>query len=231
MRNPSLRWPQVHAFRLRRHHFTDPADLRAVCSDVCGIHAQVMSAAHIALWARLHHLTREEIRSALLDTRILVRTSVMRQTLHLLAAADFPIYIAALKRSRAAAIFHIMSKFGIKQREADQLNESVVRALVDGPLTQRELARLVKPALGKNMRAWADRVFSILRLAIVEGLICYGQEHGSQATFVRVDQWLPKQRRIAEDDAQQTLLRRYLRAYGPATISDFAKWTGFPMPE
>lgn len=231
MRKPKLTSNQVAAFRMRRHHFTDPADLGAVCSDVCGIHAQVMSAAHIALWSRLHHLTREEIRSALLDTRILVRTSVMRQTLHLLAAADFPIYITALRRSRVAAIFHIMSKFGIQQHEADQLNESVVRALADGPLTQQELAGIVKPTLGKKMRAWADRVFSILRLAIVEGLICYGQEQGSQATFVRVDQWLPKQRRIAEDHAQQTLLRRYLRAYGPATVSDFAKWTGFRKPE
>jgi hypothetical protein len=124
-----------------------------------------------------------------------------------------------------------MSKFGIEQREADQLNEAVMQALVEGPLKQQELTRLVKPKLGKNVRTWMDRVWSIFRLAIVEGLICYCPEKGSQATFVRVDQWLPKQRRISEGDAQQTMLRRYLRAYGPATISDFAKWTGFPMPE
>lgn len=214
-----------------RQHFTDPVDLDVVCRNVCGIHAQVMSAAHIALWARRHDLTREEIRGALLDTRTLVRTSVMRQTLHLLNTSDFATYITALKRSRVAAIWRIMSKFGIQQREADQLNETVVEALGEGPLTQQQLNKVVRARAGRNVRAWMDRVFSVLRLAIVEGLICYGPEQGSQVTFVRVDQWLPKQRKMSERDAQRTLLRRYLRGYGPARLPDFAKWTGFSMPE
>jgi uncharacterized protein YcaQ len=222
---------QVAAFRLARHHFIGPAELSAVCESVCGIQAQVMSAAHVALWARMHQLKRDDIQAALWTDRALVRTSCMRQTLHLLTAKDFPIYIAALRRSRVAAISRIMSKFGVTQREADALNDDVVKALAAGPLTKLQLTRHLAPRVGKHVQAWMERFWSVFRLAVVEGLVCYGPEEGGQATLVRVDHWLPKQQRISEQDAQQLLLRRYLRAYGPATLQDFARWTGFPMPE
>jgi uncharacterized protein YcaQ len=190
-----------------------------------------MSAAHIALWARMHQLKTEDIHAALWEDRSLVRTSCMRQTLHLLTAQDFPIYIAALRRSRVGAIWRIMSKFGVTQRKADALNDDVVEALAAGPLTKQQLTRHIAPKVGKHVQAWMERFWNVFRLAVVEGLICYGPQAGQQDTMVRVDHWLPKQKRISEQDAQQLLLRRYLRAYGPATLQDFARWTGFPLPE
>jgi uncharacterized protein YcaQ len=222
---------QVAAFRLARHHFVGPANLSAVCENVCGIQAQVMSAAQVALWARMHQLKRDDIQVALWRDRALVRTSCMRQTLHLLTAKDFPMYIAALRRSRVGAIWRIMSKFGVTQREADALNDDVVEALAAGPLTKRQLTGHIAPKVGKHVQAWMERFWNVFRLAVVEGLICYGPVDGQQDTMVRVDHWLPKQKRISEQDAQQLLLRRYLRAYGPATLQDFARWAGFPMPE
>jgi hypothetical protein len=46
-----------------------------------------------------------------------------------------------------------------------------------------------------------------------------------------VDHWLARQKRISEEEAKQLLLRRYLGAYGPATVSDFSKWSGMLMKE
>src|SRR6266571_998297 len=62
---------EVSAFRLARHHPAGkaPAKPSAICHDVCGFQAQVMSAAEIALWARNHELTRTEIHSALCESR------------------------------------------------------------------------------------------------------------------------------------------------------------------
>lgn len=73
----SLEWSQVSAFRLARHHFLDQqqADLVTVCGDVCGIQAQVMSAARIALWARNQDLKQSVIHSALNESRTLVTMS------------------------------------------------------------------------------------------------------------------------------------------------------------
>src|SRR5207248_4441729 len=45
-------------------------------------------------------------------------------------------------------------------------------------------------------------------------------------TFVRAGQWLPAQKPVGELEALSTLIRRYLRAYGPADSRDFSFWSG-----
>ena len=233
MRPALVKSSQISAFRLIRHHLVEPkpAKIVAICQNVCGIQAQVLSAAEISLWARRHDLTRAEIRAALWKNRTLIKTSVMRLTLHLITAQDFSIYINALKRSRRAALWNMMSRFEVATKEVDALNAAVMEALRNGPLSQRELAERLKPQIGKNLRAWMAKTWSIFRPAIVEGLICYGPEQGNEAVFVRTDQWLFKQKIVSESAAKQILLRRYLKAYGPATLHDFSRWTGMNIPE
>jgi hypothetical protein len=81
------------------------------------------------------------------------------------------------------------------------------------------------------MRAWMEKVSSIVRVPVAEGLICYGSGESNEITFIRVDQWLPHltPQPISPIEAQCALLRKYLRAYGPATLTDFAHWSGIPM--
>jgi hypothetical protein len=233
----SLTWPQVSAFRLSRHHLLDrkPADLTKICQDVCGIQAQLMPATEMQFWARRHDLTRTEIDSALWKRRSLIKTSCMRQTLHVIPAADFSIYINALKRSRGEALRRMMFKYGkgITPKEIEAMNEAIMEALRAGPKTQRELTECLRPRVGKKMRTYMKLAWSIqtFRSALVEGLICFGPEQDNKATFVRVDQWLPKQKEVPEQEAKQILLRRYLRVNGPATLRDFSKWSGIPTKE
>src|SRR5207247_9757 len=81
----ALTWPQVLAFRLTRHHLAKRAPrsrLTQVVGDVCGIHAQLMSAAELAICARVDGITRDEIEAALWERRSLVKTWCMRGTLH-----------------------------------------------------------------------------------------------------------------------------------------------------
>ena len=97
---------QIHAFRLRRHHLLDQSgkDLVTICRDVCGVQAQIMSAAQLQLWARNHAITPAIVNDALLISRTLVKTSLMRQTLHLVPADEFPLYIAAQKKRRVGTV-------------------------------------------------------------------------------------------------------------------------------
>src|SRR5437763_9141396 len=97
---------QVAGFRLERHHLLQrkEASLAAICGDVCGIQAQVMSAAELALGIRSVGHSRDDIRGALCQSRTLIKTSCMRMTLHLIPASEFNLYIAALKQSRTAAL-------------------------------------------------------------------------------------------------------------------------------
>ena len=206
----------------------DSDDPVAVCRDVCGIQAQLTPAAKLSISARTRGLTAAAIEAALRDARTLVKALCMRQTVHLLPAAELSLYFAAVRRSRVAAVVRIMERFGITSRDRDTLNRVTLELLKDGPLPLRELTSRIRPRVPARVQAWMDRVWNAARLALVEGLICYGPDLGQQVTFVRVDQWLPKQKQFAEDEAQRSLLRKFLRAYGPATVADFSKWSGIP---
>lgn len=232
----NFNWHQVSTFRLNRHHLLEknPANPAAVCRDVCGIQAQLMTPAEMALSARVPGLTRKDIQSALCKNRTLVRTSCMRQTLHLIPASDFSLYINALKKIRSEYLGKIMSKYaGITQKETEVLNEMILETLRAGPLTQPELIEHLSHKAGKKLKKWMRLAWSIqtFRSALIKGLICYGPEKGRKATLIRVDQWLPEQRKIPELEAQQSLLRRYLSAYAPATLRDFSKWMGVSAKE
>ena len=72
------------------------SDLAGVVSRACGIQAQVLSAAELALSARIPDLRVADVRAALWEHRSLVKTYGPRGTIHLLAAADLPLYMAAL---------------------------------------------------------------------------------------------------------------------------------------
>lgn len=224
---------QIHAFRLRRHHLLDRSlkDLVTICRDVCGVQAQIMSAAQLQLWARNHAITPAAVNDALWKTRSLVKTSLMRQTLHLVPADEFPLYIAAHKSARAKAVLSIMARCKITRDEADALSALILEELKAGPAPRAAITAAVRPKVSKRLRVWMDRVWSIVRLPIIEGLVCYGPGEGNQATFIRTEHWLPAQPKVEEVQAQKELFRKYLRAYGPATLRDFAHWSLISMPE
>lgn len=230
----SFRPSQVAAFRLARHYLLDrspAADLWVVTEAACGIQAQVMAAAEIALWARTHEQTRSQIHKALWEARTLVKTSCMRGTIHLLTAADFPVYIGALKRSRVQALRALTLKQGVTQGDVDSMNEAILDALKAGPLTRRELNERIASVARPEVMSWVESPWGFARDAVVEGLVCWGPDRGQESTFVRVDQWLSEVPQLPAGEAAQILVRRYLAAYGPATPRDFAKWSGMHASE
>src|ERR1051325_8979296 len=149
---------QIHAFRLRRHHLLDRSakDLVTICRDICGVQAQIMSAAQLQLWARNHAITPDMVNDALWKNRSLVKTSLMRQTLHLVPADEFSLYIAAQKGARAGAVLSIMARFKITRDEADALSELILDALKGGPLPRVAITEAVRRKVSKRVRAWMD---------------------------------------------------------------------------
>lgn len=61
-----------------------------------GAHAQVLSAAELSVGLRGEGLTRTDVRTALWTDRTLVKTFGPRGTVHLLPAADLPMWTGAL---------------------------------------------------------------------------------------------------------------------------------------
>jgi len=231
---PAFTRSQVAAYRMARHHLHDSSgdSVESISAAISGVQAQVMSCAELQFWARNHNLTRAQISGALYKDRSVVKTSLMRQTLHVIPSRDFSLFISALKTTLLAQAHRIAGRFGVTRAELDDLSSQVVEFLREGPLTQPDIRKRIEPRASKRMKAWMSRVSSILRAPVAEGLICYGPTRGAKITFVRTDHWLPGQpRKMDPREAQQALLLRYLTAYGPATPRDFAKWSGIGMQE
>jgi hypothetical protein len=74
-------------------------------------------------------------------------------------------------------------------------------------------------------------VVDLLHLVGARGIVCYGPNRGIEPTFVRADAWIPHWQDLPVEQAEDLLLRSYLRAYGPATAADFSLWSGITLTE
>ena len=154
-----LREGEVSSFRLLRQHLlrrAPAASFVTVVRDLCGVQAQVMAAAQIALWARVQDLSREDVERALWESRRLVKTWAMRGTVHLVPAHDLPVYVGALEQSGVREVQRWLSRKGIDAKEADTLAAAISEALSSGPLTRKELAERLVSRLGERVRRWVE---------------------------------------------------------------------------
>ena len=224
-----LSWAQVHAFRLQRHHLVARApkkDLVKVAGEVGGLQAQVMSAAELQLGVRVDCRV-EDVRAALWTDKNLVKTWLMRGTLHLVPAADLAVYTAAMGRMQIRSINAWLKFLNLTESEFAGLIGAIGDVLGDRPMTRDEVIRAI--ARGRPERVLAavrSGWGGVLKPVARRGLLCFGPSRGQSVTFVRPDQWLGSWREVDPDNALVEVARRYLRAYGPATKHDFARWWG-----
>src|SRR5579884_2214698 len=227
-----LTWRQAAAWRMRRHHLDRRApagSLLEVASRLCGLHAQVLSSAELTAWARIDNPDRGAVQQALWTDRTLVKTWAMRGTLHLLPAAELPLWHAALSTRRRflrpAAWFRY---FGVTMEQLDQITDAVGAALENRVLTREELAAEVErltglAAVGSQVAesSWG----TMLRPAAFTGKLCFAPGRGQRVCFTRPDTWLRTTLPAMDPQlATAEVTRRFLGAYGPATNQDLARW-------
>jgi hypothetical protein len=246
----SATWNQVAAFRLARHHLAERAPTKALVSvagDMTGAQAQLLSAAQISLWSRVRDLQITHVEEAL-SKRALVKAACMRRTLFLVPSKHLAIFVRGSARRAEKEIRWARGK-GVPDRVIDAAIDAALGVL-DQPLTRPEIAERVSRALGVRMRAvhgggWGRQsklaavpvgkltypVVDLLHLVGARGVVCYGPNRGNEPTFVRADAWIPQWQDVPREQAEGMLLRRYLRAFGPATAIDFALWAGITLTD
>jgi hypothetical protein len=230
-----LGWDQVAAWRTARHHLDERAPAKArldVVADIAGLHAQVMASAELTLAARVEGLDPDAVRRALWEDRSLVKTWAMRGTLHLLPAAEFPLWQAARSTTRLWESGAWQRGFGVTLDELARVNDALAQALDGQLLTREELATRVgeltgSEELGDKLRgSWG----AMLKPAAALGLVCFAPNKGQQVRFTRPDTWLGRWTDHDPEQAMDQVTRRFLAASGPVTREDFARWWGIPSP-
>ena len=239
-------WDQVHAFRMARHHLDRPASrarLARVVADACGIQAQVMAAAQLGLRVRVRGLTLEDVERALWTDRSLARVWCMRGTVHLVPSDELGVFVRGSSSRQVGRIANWLARARAPDGAVDRLLGAAAAAM-DRPRSRGEIALRIRDSLGWPIekaggRGWGNpqdapgfrlgrfvvTIPDIAWMAAYRGLACFGPDDGQGSTFVRPDAWLREWRDVPAEQAEDALLRHYLRAFGPATASDFAAWS------
>lgn len=185
-----------------------------------GIQAQAVNAPYLGLWTRLSDFTLADL-TARLEDRTVVRSSVLRGTQHLVLADDYgwlrPLIEPALLRGRQAA-------FGKQTSDVD-LDElaTVARSLLAG-------RTLTRPQLGAALtERWPDHDPLVLAwsaqtlVPVVHPPPNGTWRRGGATPFTLATEWLGERPAAHGPDE---LVRRYLAAFGPATVADMQQWSG-----
>ncbi|PZG03269.1 winged helix DNA-binding domain-containing protein [Nonomuraea aridisoli] len=225
-----MTWARILAWRLRRQFVSggDGPDAVAVVRRLCGVQAQVASSAQLAVAVRSARPDPGEIGRALWSDRTLVRTWLMRGTLHLLPADALADHCAALATLRFWEKGSWQRGHGVTADEIAAVIDAVPRVLTGDPLTREELVDAVVAATGDaHLRealtsGWGALLKPLSRL----GELCYGPPRDGRVTFTSPARWVPGRPGTppSPEEAGVRVLRAFLGAHGPATPEMFDSW-------
>jgi hypothetical protein len=215
---------------LHRQLLLDRAPLTALDAvrHLGGLQAQAPLAPYVGLWTRLAGFRPEALKD-LMTERAVLRAHLMRNTVHLVDAADYlrfrPLYQPLLDRDLAG-------NFGKNLIGVDlaELAEVAAALLSQTALTRVELAARLAPRWPDHDPAsLAYAASHLLPLVQVPPRGLWG-ERNHRAAFMLASAWLagagPQPTSLSRSAVLEQLVLRYLAAYGPASVADVQAWSG-----
>ncbi|MEV4369411.1 winged helix DNA-binding domain-containing protein [Nonomuraea sp. NPDC049637] len=196
---------------------------------LCGLQAQEPQEPFTGLWSRLRAFDPATL-SGLLTGRDVVRTHLMRRTVHLVTAADVLAWRArhdAMLRQRVLGVYR-RELAGV---DLDELAAAGRAVLADGePRSMSQLARAVAGRWpGPGPRALGEMlVAALVPMAQLPPRGLWRTRAGVRN--LPLSSWLGREVDPPSadgcDPVGQALVRRYLAAYGPAATADLRAWSG-----
>ncbi|MFS8097196.1 winged helix DNA-binding domain-containing protein [Lentzea alba] len=210
---------------LSRQHLVKRQELpeREVVEHLVGLHAQIPVGPYLALWSRLRRY-RPDALSAMVADRSLVRTALMRSTIHLVTPDDCltlrPLMQPVLDRDLYTNSAHAAV---VKDLDLDAVVKAGLELLDERPRTPSELGKALH-------ERWPDRkpdtlAYAVRNLAALVQIPPRGTWDGTGRTVhASATTWLG--RPIDPAPSVERMIRRYLAAFGPASVQDVQAWCG-----
>lgn len=160
-----------------------------------------------------------------IDDGTIVRTHILRPTWHFVAADDIG-WMLALSAPRV----HAANAYWYRWNEVDEAVARRSRTAMSNAL--RDGKHLTRAELGEALTRAKIQVSSPVRLACIvmraelDGVICSGARRGKQFTYALMDERVGNRTALDREAALFELARRYFTTRGPATVDDFAWWSG-----
>jgi len=180
-----------------------------------------------SLWAiglRMQNATEQAVERAVAN-RTIIRTWPMRGTLHWVSATDVRWMLELLTpRVVASNARRLQQQFDLDEAVLARSRKVLERALQGSQQLSRNAVYRALEAT--HISTAGGRGLQIVWRLAQEGVICFGAREGKQPTFVLLDEWVPHAKSMARHQALTELAQRYFTSHGPATVQDFAWWSG-----
>jgi hypothetical protein len=218
--------PDIARQRLINQGLIKPAlkTAREVVAMLGAVQSQDYAGAKWAIAQRTDGLSDSQVDGDI-DDGAIVRTHLLRPTWHFVAATDIG-WMLELTAPRV----HAANAYWYRWLEVDDALARRSRVVMTKAL--REGKHLTRSELGQALTRAKIQVANPIRLACVvmraelDGLICSGARRGKQFTYTLLEGRVTKQATLERDAALSELARRYFTTRGPATVDDFAWWSG-----
>ena len=215
----------ITAGRLNNQHisrpdFNTPAE---VVQCLGAVQAQDYAAAKWAVGLRMKDGSDAGLDRALTDGTI-IRTHVLRPTWHFVSPTDVRWMLELTAHRINAALAYNFRRLGLDASVFKRSNSALIKALQGGKqLTRLELVSILKQ---KGIQTDNLGFLHILLRAEIDRIICSGGRRGRQFTYALLDMRAPQPKALKPNEALAELSERYFRSHGPATLQDFAWWSG-----
>lgn len=217
--------------RLHNQHISHPAfdkpgdEVRRLGA----VQSQDYAAAKWALGLRLQNADDDLVEQAFTDGAIL-RTHVMRPTWHFVAPEDIRWLLALTAPRVNAASAYQYRKLELDQKLFQRSNAVLAKALRDGNYLTRDELRQRLAQAGISTDDLLRSTYIVMH-AELDGIICSGPRRGKQFTYALLEERAPRAGELPRDEALAELAGRFFTSHGPATVHDFAKWSGLTIAD
>jgi len=222
---PVLSQRQLNRALLERQMLIRRSSLSALetIEHLVGLQSQAPLPPYFGLWSRLEGFLPEEL-SRLIQSRQAVRIAVMRSTIHLVSARDALALRALVQPALERGLKSTYGKRLEGVAETELAAEARTR-VEERPLTFQDLGdRLAADERwqGRDRSALSAAARVLLPLVQVPPRGLWGKS--GQAVHTTAEAWLGEQAAFAS--SLESMLERYLAAFGPATVKDMQVWCG-----
>lgn len=201
----------------------DATALEAI-EHLVGMQAQSPLAPYVGLWTRLNTFDPAEL-AGLLESREAVRGSMMRATIHLMSSRDFLAFRAVTQPRLEREVFQNMTygRHRLEGLDIDAVLKAGIERMAEGPATAVQLREHLGPLWpDRDPAALAHAVRCLLPTIQTPPRGIWGK--GGNPAMSTADLWLGSP--LDPDPSVDDLVRRYLAAYGPASVADAQTWSG-----
>lgn len=230
MQNETIPLVDLPGERLRNQHLigTPLETATDVVRWMGAVQAQDYAGATWALALRASGADRATI-DALFAAGAILRTHVMRPTWHFVMPEDIRWMLALTGARVSAQNASYDRKLELGGAVYARSNALLAAALEGGRhRTRTELAAVLEAA---GIAARGQRLAHLMMRAELDAVVCSGPLRGKQFTYALLDERVPPARPREREEAVAELAGRYFASHGPATVHDFAWWSGLTMAD